>query len=187
MSYFDLNANSEQKFIVENNIKHCTRFRCFWSKSEKEKRDDIINSFNKQISIAPEKVYKENIPVKYFVTVSDSSVKINGTDMYNASFDPFIDNDIFGVSVNNCFTFLTSIDKKTKDTLLGDINIVILDSTVNGLMGKKVGQNGLHYMQCIPNIFKYTIHLIFDDELNKHYLDVIMKNSESLDYVLKMI
>lgn len=187
MSYFDTYVTSEQKFIVENNIKYCTRFRCFWLKSEKKKRDAFINSFYEQIEYTPQKVYEENVPVSYYITMHSSPIKINGANFYDVEMSLYINTGIFGIDICNCLTIITSIDEKTKDTFFGNSKNIILDSAVNGLMGKKVGQNGLHYMQCIPNIFKYTIHLISDDELNKHYLDVIMKNSESLDYVLKMI
>ena len=113
--------------------------------------------------------------MKYFVTVSDRSVKINGTDMYNASFDSFIDNDIFGVFVNNCFTFL------------GDTNIVILDSTINGLLGKDCDIATLSFMQCIPDIVKDKVNLMSEEELYKQYLNNITKISRHLEWVFKVL
>lgn len=125
--------------------------------------------------------------MKYFVTVSDSSVKINGTDMYNANFDPFIDNDIFGISVNNCSTFLAAIGKKTKDTFLGDTSVVILDSTINGLLGKDCDIATLSFMQCIPDIVKDKVNLMSEEELYKQYLNNITKISRHLECVFKVL
>lgn len=177
MNYFEEKASEAQKLKFEELLKSYTTFGLLDTKAEKERMRTEVFNLREYAGMVPEHFVLRDYPVTYDVT-SVELIKINGVDNYKITLRSRTIRPAYESIVVDPIVIKVIINAELKEKYIGNCKEVILDSTVQGMMGPCTNYKRLSYTECAPNVFqdKFTLHTA--SELRAGYLDTIVKEAE---------
>lgn len=179
MNYFEEKASETQKLKFEELLKSYTTFGLLDTKAEKERMRTEVANLRECAGMIPEPFSLKDYPVTYGVT-NVELIKINGVDHYKVTLSSRTIKPAHESIVIDPIVIKVIVDAELKEKYIGDCKEIILDSTVQGIMGPCTSYKRLSYTECVPDVFQDELTLHTASELEVKYLDAIVTEAERI-------